>query len=65
MWGRRGSREEGAVVHILGELHDVGAPAAPARRAVVDRVGAPFDRAGPAGAPPGPRAGAPIRENVT
>ena len=38
---------------------------APARRAVVDRVDAPFDRAGPAGAPPGPRAGAPIRENVT
>ena len=38
---------------------------APARRAIVDRVGAPFDRAGPEGAPPGPRAGAPIRENVT
>ena len=38
---------------------------APARRAVVDRVGAPFDRAGPEGAPPGPHAYAPIRENVT
>ncbi len=37
----------------------------PARRAVADRASAPFDRAGPARAPPGPRAGAPIREIAT
>ena len=38
---------------------------APARRAVADRADTPFDRAGPARAPPGPRAGAPIREIAT
>ena len=37
----------------------------PARRAVAGRAGAPFDRVGPARAPPGPRAGAPIREIAT
>ena len=42
----------GRAVARLGGVHGVGAPAAPAWRAVVDRVGAPFNRAGPA--PPVP-----------
>ena len=37
----------------------------PTRRAVADRASAPFDRAGPARAPPDPRAGAPVREIAT
>ena len=64
-WRRRGPRGEG--VARLGEVHDVGAgaPATPVGRAVADRAGAPFDRAGPARASPSPRAGAPIREIAT
>ena len=61
--GRGAAGWAGRAVARLGGVHDVGAGAAPARRAVMDRADALFDRAGPARAPSDPRAGAPAREN--
>ena len=54
-WGGRLSASAGSTASASARV--------PARRAVTDRADAPFDRAGPARAPPDPRAGAPAREN--
>ena len=53
------SGRPGRAVVRLGGVHGVGVGEAPARRAVTDRADAPFDRAAPTRAPPGPRAGTP------
>ena len=71
LWVRRGP--VGRVVARLSEVHDVGVGAGTRAEGGADRAGAPFDRAGPAGAPlPAPRerrcrprGGALTRENVT
>ena len=54
LWVRR--RPVGRTVARLGEVYDVGVGAGTRAEGGADRAGAPFDRAGPAGAPlPAPR----------